>query len=164
MNRSQATVLVVSGLVAAGLAVLSMPAAVGTASPPPVAMTTGPGTSQAPAYPEGAAEYDAATAALPLPLPVGYDYPADPEITGPWAETLAWDHWLAANADAALRAQAAGEVDAVAALQDALRAAWDLHFSARMAQNASLVLDAINDGDFALIQQMFQLPAGMSRP
>lgn len=175
MKSSLAVAVVVSGLVVSGFAALAVHASDASPNSPQVATTDAAaasgetpsniqGAPPVPAYPEGAAEYDAATQSIPLPLPDGYEYPADPEITGPWADTLAWDHWLAATADAALRAQNDGNVEAVTHYQDALRSAWNLHLSAQMANNASFVLDAFNEGNFPLILQMFPVPAGMARP
>ncbi len=104
-------------------------------------------------YAEGGEAFDAAAAAFPLPLPAGYSWPAGitrgvpPEA----ASDKVWYVWIAANADAARRGDAAA-VDALAQADPP----FDRAFLADVRQ-------LIDEGDYNTLMIMFPMPAGMVR-
>jgi len=160
MNLAAKITLAGSALVVAGLVALAAPAFAGAPAPEPAgAVAPAPVPAHTPWPDNGPELYQAAIAAMPMPLPDGYAYPANRAIpTDEWAPIQVWQDWFSATAHEASLAQAAGDAAAVARYQDTLRAAWDLHFATIW---PTYVIDAINEGNFAILLQGFPLPSGM---
>lgn len=114
------------------------------------------------------AEYEAAVAAFPYPMPEGYSFPAEdgvtlPEANASWeageGQNQAWFAWAGATLDAAHRAHEAGDTAAATALLDTFEAAYRSDANP-VVDPGHAFLDEIakaRSGDYAAALQVYPL-------
>lgn len=161
---------VLAGLVALALtpALATTPALPGAEDATPGLLATG--STAAPSYgPDGApgsaqrlAAYREAAASFPLPLPDGYVFPEDRESPSQFGTVMVLEDWIAATADAALRAQKAGDTAAVDRYVETLKAAWTDTIRPTFGSNVEYIGMAIDERNFAILLQAYPLPDGMT--
>ena len=126
-----------------------------TAAPPARVADGAPGSAQR------RAAYDEAAGKFPLPLPDGYVFPVDGEALSENGYSVVLNHWIAATADAALRAEEAGDADAANQFQDLLAAAWADTIRPTLGPHVEYIGEAIGERNFSLLLQAFPVPEGM---
>lgn len=127
-----------------------------TATPSPEYGADGPSRS-----PQRLAAYRSAVAAFTMPLPEGYAFPVGGEATMESGHVIVLHHWIAAVADAGLRAQGIGDAAMADQYAATLSQAWADVIRPTFGTSADYMEDAIADQDFQLLLQAYPVPVGM---
>jgi hypothetical protein len=158
--------VVVLAVVSVSLALTACTPSVAPTVPPTAMATTSPvqqyGADGAPGSAQRLAAYDEVAADFPLQLPDGYVFPADGEALSENGYSVVLEHWIAATADAALRAETAGGTATADHYTAALAAAWPDTIRPTFGPSVEYIGQAIEERNFALLTLAFPVPDGIT--